>query len=129
MPLEVAITDEPNNGKRLSLAGSLDTDTAPQLQNRIAESVDSRVTLLILDMKDLEFLSSAGLRVIFMARKKMDSRNGKFMLLNLQPQVKRVFEIIKALDGMNVFKDREEMDAYLADMQQQVLDGESSTPY
>ena len=129
MPLEVAITDEPNNGKRLSLAGSLDTDTAPQLQNRIAESVDSRVTLLILDMKDLEFLSSAGLRVIFMARKKMDSRNGRFMLLNLQPQVKRVFEIIKALDGMNIFKNREEMDAYLADMQQQVLDGESSKPY
>ena len=46
------------------------------------------------------------------------------MLINLQPQVQRVFEIIKALDGMNIFKGREEMDAYLADMQQQVLDGE-----
>jgi anti-sigma B factor antagonist len=45
-------------------------------------------------------------------------------LLNLQPQIKRVFELIKALDGMNIFKDREEMDAYLANMQQQVLDGE-----
>lgn len=129
MPLEVTITDEPKNGKRISLAGSLDTDTAPQLEARVDESIDSSVTALILDMKDLEFLSSAGLRIIFMARKKMVSRNGRFMLLNLQPQVKRVFEIIKALDGMNIFKNREEMDAYLADMQQQVLDGESSTPY
>jgi anti-anti-sigma factor len=124
MPLEVTITDEPKNGKRISLAGSLDTDTAPQLETRIDESIDSSVTTLILDMKDLEFLSSAGLGVIFMTMKELKSRQGKIILINLQPQVQRVFEIIKALDGMNIFKDREEMDAYLADMQQQVLDGE-----
>jgi anti-sigma B factor antagonist len=124
MPLEVTITDERNNGKRVTLAGSLDTDTAPQLQTRIDESIDSSVTALILDMKDLEFLSSAGLGVIFMTMKVLNSRKGKIMMLNLQPQIKRVFELIKALDGMNIFKDREEMDAYLANMQQQVLDGE-----
>ena len=124
MPLEVTITDEPKNGKRISLAGSLDTDTAPQLETRIDESIDSSVTTLILDMKDLEFLSSAGLGVIFMTMKELNNRQGKIMLINLQPQIQRVFEIIKALDGMNIFKDREEMDAYLADMQQQVLDGE-----
>ncbi|MGB5440298.1 MAG: STAS domain-containing protein [Gammaproteobacteria bacterium] len=124
MPLEITITNEPNNGKRVSLAGSLDTDTAPKLQTRIDESIDSSVTTLILDMKELEFLSSAGLGVIFMTKKVIGSRKGKIILLNLQPQVKRVFEIIKALDGMSIFKDREEMDAYLADMQQQVLDGE-----
>lgn len=124
MPLEVTITDEPKNGKRISLAGSLDTDTAPQLETRIDESIDSSVTTLILDMKDLEFLSSAGLGIIFMTMKELKNRQGKIMLINLQPQVQRVFEIIKALDGMNIFKDREEMDAYLSDMQQQVLDGE-----
>lgn len=124
MPLEVSITDEPKNGKRISLAGSLDTDTAPQLETRIDESIDSSVTTLILDMKDLEFLSSAGLGVIFMTMKELNNRQGKFMLINLQPQVQRVFEIIKAMDGMNIFKDREEMDDYLAVMQQKVLDGE-----
>ena len=124
MPLEVTITDEPNNGKRISLAGSLDTDTAPQLEARIDESIDSSVTALIMDMKDLEFLSSAGLGVIFMTMKELKSRQGKTMLINLQPQIQRVFEIIKAVDGMNIFKNREEMDAYLADMQQQVLDGD-----
>jgi len=124
MPLEVTITDEPKNGKRISLAGSLDTDTAPQLETRIDESIDSSVTTLILDMKDLEFLSSAGLGVIFMTMKELNNRQGKIMLINLQPQVQRVFEIIKALDGMNIFKDREEMDSYLAVMQQKVLDGE-----
>ena len=124
MPLEVTITDEPNNGKRISLAGSLDTDTAPQLEARIDESIDSNVTALIMDMKDLEFLSSAGLGIIFMTMKELKNRQGQIMLINLQPQIQRVFEIIKAMDGMNIFKDREEMDSYLAVMQQKVLDGE-----
>ena len=124
MPLEVTITDEPNNGKRISMAGSLDTDTAPQLEARIDESIDSSVTALILDMKDLEFLSSAGLGIIFMTMKELKNRQGQIMLINLQPQIQRVFEIIKAMDGMNIFKDREEMDSYLAVMQQKVLDGE-----
>ena len=124
MPLEITITDEPKNGKRISLVGSLDTDTAPQLEARIDESIDPSVTTLILDMKDLEFLSSAGLGVIFMTMKELKSRQGKIIMINLQPQIQRVFELIKALDGMSIFKDREEMDAYLAAMQQQVLDGE-----
>jgi anti-sigma B factor antagonist len=124
MSLEVKIHAVLNKGKRISLVGSLDTDTAPQLQARIDESVDSSVHTVILDMRRLEFISSAGLRVIFKTKKFMDNHEGRFLLLNLQPQVRRVFDIIKALDGMNVFKDQEEMDEYLAAMQQKVVEGE-----
>jgi anti-anti-sigma regulatory factor len=63
--------------------------------------------------------------VIFKTKKLMDSHNGKFLLLNLQPQVRKVFDIIKALDGMNVFKSQEEMDDYLTAMQNKVLDGDA----
>jgi anti-anti-sigma factor len=124
MPLVIEIHAEPNEGKRISLAGSLDTDTAPQLQDRIDQEINSTVHLVIMDLKRLEFLSSAGLRVIFKTKKLMDSHHGKFMLLNLQPQVRKVFDIIKALDGMNVFKSQEEMDDYLTAMQNKVLDGD-----
>jgi anti-sigma B factor antagonist len=55
----------------------------------------------------------------------MESHEGRFMLLNLQPQVRKVFDIIKALDGMNVFKSEEEMDEYLTAMQNKVLDGDA----
>jgi anti-anti-sigma factor len=79
---------------------------------------------VILDLARLEFLSSAGLRVIFKTKKLMDRRKGKLLLLNLQPQVRMVFEIIKALDGMNVFASQEEMDDYLTAMQNKVLAGE-----
>jgi anti-sigma B factor antagonist len=124
MPLVIEIHAEPNEGKRIALAGSLDTDTAPQLQDKIDQEINSTVHLVIMDLKRLEFLSSAGLRVIFKTKKLMDSHHGKFMLLNLQPQVRKVFDIIKALDGMNVFKSQEEMDDYLTAMQNKVLDGD-----
>jgi len=125
MPLSIEIHAEPHEGKRISLAGSLDTDTASQLQDKIDHEIDSTVHMVIMDLKRLEFLSSAGLRVIFKTKKLMESHHGKFMLLNLQPQVRKVFDIIKALDGMNVFKSQEEMDEYLTAMQNKVLGGDA----
>ena len=124
MSLEIVISPEANNGKRISIAGSLDSNTAPELQQTIDTEISDSVGATILDFKDLDFLSSAGLRVIFKAKKLMDSSGSKFLMVNLQPQIKKVFEIIKALDGMNVFKDQAEMDEYLTAMQDKVKDGD-----
>ena len=124
MSLEILITTEENNGKRISIAGSLDSNTAQQLQQSVDTEISDSVATVIFDFKDLDFLSSAGLRVIFKTKKTMDNSGGKFLLVNLQPQIKKVFEIIKALDGMNVFKDQDEMDNYLTAMQNKVKDGE-----
>ena len=109
MSLDITITDQPGGIKRIAIAGSLDSDTSPQLQERVDSDISADVSTTIIDFKDLDYLSSAGLRVIFKAKKIMDSSGGKFLLVNLQPQIKKVFEIIKALDGMSVFKDQDEM--------------------
>jgi len=124
MSLEIDVTSNQASEKRISMTGSLDSNTAPQLQETIDNEIGSDIQAFVLNFKQLEFLSSAGLRVIFKAKKLMDSRNGKFLLVNLQPQIKKVFDIIKALDGMDVFKNEEEMDEYLTAMQNKVLDGE-----
>ena len=124
MSLEITVSPEANHGKRVSIAGSLDSNTAPQLQQSIDTEISESVSTTIIDFKDLDFLSSAGLRVIFKTKKIMDNSGGKFLIVNLQPQIKKVFEIIKALDGMNVFKDQNEMDDYLTAMQNKVKEGE-----
>ncbi len=124
MSLDIVITPEANNGKRISIAGRLDSNTAPELQQSIDNEINDSVNTTIIDFKGLDFLSSAGLRVIFKAKKMMDGNGGKFLMVNLQPQIKKVFEIIKALDGMNVFKDQAEMDEYLTAMQDKVKEGE-----
>ena len=124
MSLEINISPEANNGKRISIAGSLDSNTAPELQQRIDDEINESVDTTIIDFKGLDFLSSAGLRVIFKTKKVMDNSGGNFLLVNLQPQIKKVFEIIKALDGMSVFKNQDEMDEYLTAMQNKVKEGD-----
>lgn len=122
MPLQINITEQPGNIKRIAIGGSLDSDTSPELQESVDKEITAAVKTTIIDFKELDYLSSAGLRVIFKAKKTMDSSGGKFLLVNLQPQIRKVFEIIKALDGMSVFKDQDEMDEYLTDMQNKVKD-------
>ena len=120
MSLEVVIISEANNCKRISISGELDSRTALDLQRRIDVEIDASVATTIIDFKGLNFLSSAGLRVIFKTKKVMDDINGEFLMVNLQPQIKKVFEIIKAMEGMNIFNSQEEMDDYLASMQDKV---------
>ena len=90
MSLDILITPEASNGKRISITGSLDSNTSPALQERIDAEINESVSTTIIDFKDLDFLSSAGLRVIFKTKKVMDNSNGKFLLVNLQPQIKKV---------------------------------------
>jgi anti-anti-sigma factor len=68
-------------------------------------------------MKDVEYVSSAGVRVILKARKVLKKQNGQALLMHLQPQVKKVFEIIKALPTTQVFTSVAELDRYLDQMQ------------
>ena len=125
MPLGIEVHIESGDRKRIALTGSLNTDTAPQLQEKLDQEIDSDVRIVVFDLKNLEYLSSAGLRVVFKTRNTMDARQGKFMLLNLQPQVHKVFEIIKVLDIMDVFSSQAELDDYLIAMQSKIMNDDS----
>jgi len=70
----------------------------------------------------LEYISSSGIRVFVIARKALHGRGGKLLLINAQPQIKKVFEIINALPSLAIFKDVEELDNYLTSMQQSVIE-------
>jgi anti-anti-sigma factor len=116
MALKLKVVADRPGIAQVSLVGSLDSDTAPELEKSLA-AIDARVLLVVLDMKDLTFISSAGLRVIFAALKRQQSKGGEVVLSNMSPGVKKVFEIVKALPTMSVFASVEEMDDYLAHFQ------------
>lgn len=124
MALTIRMTNEAFDRKRIAIGGSLDSDTSDQLQQKVNDEINATIKTTIIDFTDLDFLSSAGLRVIFKTKKLMDGNGGRLLLVNLQPQIKKVFEIVKALEGMNVFKSQDEMDEYLTAMQNKVKDGE-----
>ena len=75
---------------------------------------------LVLDLASLEYISSAGLRSFAKARKGMRERNGHTLVLNPQPQVRKVFDIVKAVPVREVFASVGELDAYLDVIQRQL---------
>lgn len=82
----------------IAVSGRLDTTTAPELEKQIDYSGVKNLTF---DFKDLEYISSAGLRVILAAQKVMN-KQGKMTVINVNETVMEVFEITGFLDIINV---------------------------
>jgi len=121
MPLEIQIqknlTGQNVGAVTVKLSGSLDTVTAPDLERQLAPVLGGDVKDVVFDLAQLKFISSAGLRVFSATRKTLKGRGGQASFVNLQPQIKEVFDIIKALPGVTIFKDVAELDRYLATRQ------------
>ncbi|QFU77586.1 anti-sigma factor antagonist [Halioglobus maricola] len=109
--------DEESSVARVKLDGALNTDTAPAFELRLQEVVEAGYQLTVLDMKELDYISSAGLRVIFKAAKQTRSDGRSLAAANRKPHIDKVFEILKALPDMAVFANEQELDEYLDAMQ------------
>ena len=117
MALEVHISDRNLATKYVALSGRLDTITSPGFDERLGPVLASSTKVLVLDLGGLTYISSAGLRSVFKARKAMDARQGSVLLVNVQPSVQKVFDIVKALPSQSVFKSISELDQFLDYMQ------------
>ena len=84
----------------LALEGRLDTSTAPQLENELNSSLEG-ITLLTLDFEKLEYISSAGLRVLLAAQKTMN-RQGQMVIKNVCADIMEVFEITGFSDILTI---------------------------
>ena len=90
------------NGTALNIAleGRLDTTTAPELEQVLKESLDS-ATALTLDFSALDYISSAGLRVLLSAHKTM-SKKGGMVVKNVNEIVSEVFDVTGFADILNI---------------------------
>ena len=81
------------NGSQLTveIEGRLDTSTAPEFESFVNDNI-AGVAELIIDMKNLDYISSAGLRVLLSAQKKMNAV-GKMIVKNANETVKEIFEV------------------------------------
>jgi anti-anti-sigma factor len=97
----------------VSPEGSLDTNTYPILEEEVDMILDASPSWMVFDLKKLDYISSMGVRVIVKAKKFFKKSEGSVVLLNPQPQISKVFEIVKALPSEQIFESVEEMDRYL----------------
>jgi anti-anti-sigma factor len=86
---------ETKSGKVLILAinGKLDGNTCPLLDAKIHELLDRKVRVIVVDCSGLTYVSSAGLRVLLQAAKRMKAVQGTICLSSFQDQVREVFEL------------------------------------
>ena len=90
------------NGTHLTIAleGRLDTTTAPELETALKKEMDS-ITALTLDFSKLDYISSAGLRVLLSAHKAMSKKDG-MKVANANEMVKEVFDVTGFADILNI---------------------------
>ena len=84
----------------LEVSGRLDTTTAPVLDKTMIEEVSEK-TALVLDLKELAYISSAGLRVLLSAQKRM-RKHGSMKLRNVREEIMEVFEMTGFADILEI---------------------------
>jgi sigma-B regulation protein RsbU (phosphoserine phosphatase) len=107
----------------LYLEGRLDAMSFVEFDKE-AESVLGQMetgSTLVLDLSTLDYISSAGLRSIAKVRKAMRARDGHTLLVNPQVQVRKVFEIVKAVPVKEIFENVRELDEYLDRIQRKMV--------
>ena len=85
----------------LALSGRLDTLTAPELESQLRALLPETTTLL-LDFSALEYISSAGLRVLLVAQKEMNKKGGTMTLLHVNATVMEVLEMTGFTDILTI---------------------------
>ena len=92
-------TNISNHNLIISLSGRLDTITSPQLEEEINRNSFDEIEMVTLNMRGLEYISSAGLRVILMLHKKLAGINGRLKLINVNDMIMEIF----TMTGMDSF--------------------------
>ena len=88
------------NKLTIALEGRLDTVTAPQLEGELRTAVNG-ISELVFDLGKLDYVSSAGLRVLLSAQKVMN-RQGSMTVCHVKPEIMEIFEVTGFVDLLNI---------------------------
>jgi anti-anti-sigma factor len=92
----------------LALSGKLDATTAKPFEEKIIEVINSRAQRLVLDLSQLEYISSSGLRVFLLAAKRLQRTDGKMVFCGLQDHVRQVFDLAGFSSILSIYGSRDE---------------------
>jgi len=87
------IQKEENGIVSIAIKGRLDADSSPEAEKVVKDAIKDQTTRILFNLASLEYLSSAGLRVLLGAAKEMRRRDGKIVLCALNEFVKEIFEV------------------------------------
>lgn len=117
MSLDIKINEREQGVFVVSPTGFIDSDTYIELENKVDSILSSHPNVIVFDMQGVDYISSAGLGVIFKAKKILSENAGNLCIVNLTKNVKKVFDMINALPEQDIFASVEELDNYLDHIQ------------
>lgn len=100
--------------------GRIDGETHGVLDQELGRMLEEPVKVVVLDMHGVDFITSAGIGTIMKARASLATKGAELALMNMQPQVRKVVEIIRVLPTLGVFQDDRELDDYLGTIQRRM---------
>lgn len=101
----------------VSPIGSLDGNTYQMLEGTVEAVLKELPDVIIFDLEFLDYINSMGIRVLLKTKKSLEKNDGKIIFMHLQPQIRKVFDILNALPTLQVFTSIQELDQYLDTMQ------------
>jgi anti-sigma B factor antagonist len=122
MSLTVTVTEGEPGVFSVSPVGSIDSTTYTTLEKEVDSILASSPRAIVLDMEGVAYMSSMGVRVVLKAAKALKRSGGRLAMRKLQPQIKKVFEIINVLPSLDIFESVEELDHYLDVMQRKDIE-------
>ncbi|MFT5168739.1 MAG: anti-sigma B factor antagonist [Saprospiraceae bacterium] len=90
--MEIAIIDS-GDAKVISFIGNLDTNTSPDAETQLTSLINEGVLKIVINLEQLDYISSAGLRVLLSTTKSIKSKGGGCHMCNLNEMVQEVFDI------------------------------------
>ena len=89
----------------LGVKGNLDEITSEIFQKKLVEFIENGENKIIIDCNELEYVSSGGIRVFYLASNLLEEKNGKIVFTSLNKNIKKLFDIVEMEDDFDIFPD------------------------
>ena len=127
MSLQVNVDEKKTNEFTISPIGSIDSETCDIFDKRVDSLLALTPKVLIFNMEGITYITSMGLSVMVKAERAIKESGKTLIVINVPPQIKKVFDVVASLPAMNVFASIEEADAYLLKIQRDEIEKQKSS--
>lgn len=105
---DVDIKEEPF-GCLAALSGEIDLSTVERVEERVRSALDGKTSVLVIDLRDVTFMDSSGLRLVLRLDKELSEAGGRLVVVRGGRRVARVFELTRADEGLEMVSDPSEI--------------------
>ena len=102
MVLDIKVLPQENNVYCIRLAGSIEEETYRSLEKVLKDAINRSISVIIIDMQGVDYVSSAGIGILVGAKTAAKEKSAAFRMINLQPKVKKVFEVMRLASVLNI---------------------------